>query len=63
MMETLAFRRAQISDFEAVVDLAGQLASQIEEEKPPLTLAQFETYYLQPRRQCTYYSHSRVKEL
>jgi ribosomal protein S18 acetylase RimI-like enzyme len=48
MMETLAFRRAQISDFEAVVDLAGQLASQIEEEKPPLTLTQFETYYLQP---------------
>jgi GNAT superfamily N-acetyltransferase len=46
MKKGLTFRRAEVSDFEAVLDLAGQLASQIEEEMPPLTLAQFETYYL-----------------
>jgi GNAT superfamily N-acetyltransferase len=49
MKKGLTFRRAEVSDFEAVLDLAGQLASQIEEEMPPLTLAQFETYYLHPQ--------------
>jgi hypothetical protein len=40
----LSFRWAEVSDFEAVLDLATQLASSIEEEVPALTAAQFEMY-------------------
>ena len=46
MKKELTFRRAAVSDFEAVLDLASQLATHIEEEIPPLTLANFETYYV-----------------
>jgi GNAT superfamily N-acetyltransferase len=48
MKSGLSFRWAEVSDFEAVLDLAGQLASSIEEEVPPLTAAQFERYYVNP---------------
>jgi GNAT superfamily N-acetyltransferase len=44
----LTFRYAAAEDFAAVLELACQLASQIEEEAPPLTAARFETYYLSP---------------
>jgi GNAT superfamily N-acetyltransferase len=44
----LTFRYAAAEDFAAVLELACQLASQIEEESPPLTIARFETYYLSP---------------
>ena len=44
----LTFRYAAAEDFAAVLELACQLASQIEEEGPPLTIARFETYYLSP---------------
>lgn len=47
-MNNLSFRWAEASDFEAVVDLACQLASHIEAPVPPLTIAQFETYYVNP---------------
>jgi GNAT superfamily N-acetyltransferase len=48
MKHGLTFRYAVATDFEAVLDLASQLASQIEAERPPLTTAQFETYYVNP---------------
>ena len=44
----MTFRWAEPSDFEAVLDLASQLANHIEAEAPPLTAAQFETYYVSP---------------
>jgi GNAT superfamily N-acetyltransferase len=49
MKNSLSFRRAEVSDFETVLDLASQLANHIEEEVPPLTVAQFQTYYVDPR--------------
>jgi ribosomal protein S18 acetylase RimI-like enzyme len=48
MKDGLAFRYAEAADFAAVLDLASQLARHIEAETPPLTVAQFETYYLSP---------------
>ena len=42
----LTFRFAVATDFPAVLELASQLAIQIEAPVPPLTAAQFETYYL-----------------
>ena len=48
MKYELAFRYAEATDFEAVLELASQLARQIEEESPPLTVDRFETYYLKP---------------
>jgi ribosomal protein S18 acetylase RimI-like enzyme len=42
----LIFRYAGAADFEAVLDLACQLARQIEEAPPPLTVEQFNTHYL-----------------
>jgi GNAT superfamily N-acetyltransferase len=44
----LTFRFAMVQDFAAVLDLACQLARQIEAPSPPLTLAQFECYYTGP---------------
>jgi GNAT superfamily N-acetyltransferase len=46
MTYELTFRFAAIADFTAVLELASQLASQIEANIPPLTAAQFETYYV-----------------
>jgi len=46
MKHGLTFRYAAAADFRAVLDLACQLARQIEAEAPPLTVAQFETYYV-----------------
>jgi GNAT superfamily N-acetyltransferase len=46
MENKLTFRWAEVSDFESVLDLASQLANHIEEEVPPLTIAEFERYYL-----------------
>jgi hypothetical protein len=48
MKNNLSFRWAEASDFEAVLDLAYQLASHIEAPVPPLTIAQFGTYYVNP---------------
>ena len=48
MKNNLSFRRADTSDFYAVLNLASQLASHIEAEIPPLTIKQFETYYVNP---------------
>jgi ribosomal protein S18 acetylase RimI-like enzyme len=48
MKHGLTFRYAVAADFAAVLELATQLASQIEAEDPPLTIAQFEKYYLRP---------------
>jgi GNAT superfamily N-acetyltransferase len=48
MTSELSFRWAAASDFEAVLDLAAQLAISIEEKVPPLTVAQFEMYYVTP---------------
>src|SRR3974390_815348 len=48
MSHSLKFRFAAAADFPAVLELASQLASQIEAEDPPLTIAQFETYYVSP---------------
>ena len=48
MEDEFTFRKAEVSDFEAVLDLASQLANHIEEESPRLTVAQFERYYLSP---------------
>jgi ribosomal protein S18 acetylase RimI-like enzyme len=44
----MAFRYAEAADFQAVLELASQLARQIEAEDPPLTVAQFEMYYVGP---------------
>src|SRR6187402_1571614 len=44
----LTFRYAAATDYAAVLDLACQLARQIEAEGPRLTTAQFETYYVGP---------------
>jgi GNAT superfamily N-acetyltransferase len=49
MKSSLSFRWAEVSDFETVLDLASQLANHIEEEVPPLTVSQFQTYYVAPR--------------
>ena len=49
MTNGLSFRRAVASDFEAVLDLACQLARHIEAEVPPLTAAKFERYYVDAR--------------
>ena len=46
MTNGLVFRWAGASDFDAVLDLASQLARHIEADKPSLTVTQFETYYL-----------------
>ena len=46
MKSELTFRYATVDDFAAVLELASQLAVQIEVVPPPLTVAQFETYYL-----------------
>ena len=48
MKNELTFRRATAADFEAVLELASQLANHIEEATPPLTLAKFETHYVRP---------------
>ena len=48
MKDGLSFRWVEESDFEVVLDLASQLANHIEAEAPPLTVAQFETYYVSP---------------
>jgi len=48
MNNGLNFRMARTSDFDAVLDLARQLASHIETDNPPLTFAQFERYYINP---------------
>ena len=42
----LSFRFAVAEDFAVVLELACQLASQIEAHKPPLTPAQFEHYFI-----------------
>lgn len=42
----LCFRYAVAADFQAVVELACQLARHIEAKLPPLTIEQFEKYYL-----------------
>ena len=49
MKKELTFRRATVSDFEAVFELASQLAIHIEEAIPPLTLAKFAAYYVNPQ--------------
>jgi ribosomal protein S18 acetylase RimI-like enzyme len=46
MEHGLTFRYAVAEDFAAVLELASQLATQIEAPAPPLTAAQFETYYV-----------------
>jgi GNAT superfamily N-acetyltransferase len=46
MKHQLTFRYAAGADFEAVLELACQLASQIEAKVPPLTAEQFEAYYV-----------------
>jgi len=46
MDDGLTFRFAVSEDFPAVLDLAGQLAIQIEAQKPHLTLAQFEHFFI-----------------
>ena len=48
MKNNLSFRWAEASAFEAVLDLACQVAIHIEAPLPPLTIAQFETYYVNP---------------
>jgi GNAT superfamily N-acetyltransferase len=48
MRADLTFRYATTTDFEAVLELAFQLARHIEAEPPLLTTAQFETGYLTP---------------
>ena len=48
MKKRLTFRFAKAEDFSAVLDLASQLATHIEAPIPPLTPAQFETYFLSP---------------
>ena len=48
MNNGLSFRPARTTDFDAVLDLARQLASHIETDDPPLTVAQFERYYVNP---------------
>jgi GNAT superfamily N-acetyltransferase len=48
MRDKLTFRYATTADFAAVLELASQLARQIQAEVPLLTVAQFETYYLSP---------------
>jgi len=48
MKDGLAFRHAETGDFAAVLELASQLARQIEADAPPLTVAQFQTYYINP---------------
>lgn len=44
--ESLTFRFAEAEDFRAVLELASQLASQIEAPIPPLTPVQFESYFV-----------------
>jgi GNAT superfamily N-acetyltransferase len=46
MQHQLTFRYAEAADFKAVLDLACQLANQIEEHAPPLTAAQFESNFV-----------------
>ena len=48
MKYELTFRYAEAADFDAVLELASQLARQIEADDPPLAAAQFETYYVSP---------------
>lgn len=48
MKHEFTFRSAVAADFAVVRDLASQLARQIEAKEPPLTAAQFETYYVSP---------------
>jgi GNAT superfamily N-acetyltransferase len=48
MKDGLTFRWAGVADFETVLDLASQLAIHIEARVPPLTVEQFETYYVNP---------------
>ena len=48
MKDALTFRYAATADFAAVLGLACQLARQIEAQDPPLTVAQFERYYVGP---------------
>lgn len=48
MKHGITFRYAAATDFRAVLDLASQLASHIEAALPPLTVAQFEQYYVDP---------------
>lgn len=48
MNHGVTFRYAAVTDFAAVLDLASQLASHIEATLPPLTVAQFEQYYVGP---------------
>jgi GNAT superfamily N-acetyltransferase len=48
MRDNLTFRFAAATDFEGVLHLACQLAKQIEAEAPPLTIAQFDKYFLSP---------------
>lgn len=46
MKHGLTFRYAVAADFAAVLELASQLAFQIEAPAPTLTASQFETYYV-----------------
>ena len=48
MRDELTFRYATAADFGAVLELASQLARQIEAEVPLLTVVQFEKYYVSP---------------
>ncbi|MBN9660924.1 MAG: GNAT family N-acetyltransferase [Acidobacteria bacterium] len=41
-------RRASEKDFEAVLDLACQLADHIQAPRPPLTMQMYEKFYLRP---------------
>jgi GNAT superfamily N-acetyltransferase len=48
MEHEITFRYAVAADFAVVLELASQLAAQIEAPAPPMTAAQFETYYVSP---------------
>ena len=48
MKSEVTFRYATAADFGAVLELASQLAREIECEPPPLTAAELEAYYVGP---------------
>ena len=49
MCDQLSFRSAEADDFEAVLNLASQLAFHVETTAPPLTFDAYKTFYLGPR--------------
>ena len=48
MKNEVTFRYATAADFGAILELASQLAREIECEPPPLTVAKLEAYYVGP---------------